>query len=82
MLTLCWGCRMTDESPLQRSGGDERFLLLKGLGRIEADVREIRKDLNDLKSTVALKSDMYRILGLIILAATGAATVATFVLRT
>ena len=57
-------------------------MLLKGLGRIEADVREIRKDLNDLKSTVALKSDMYRILGLIILAATGAATVATFVLRT
>ena len=50
--------------------------------RIEADVREIRKDLNALKSTVALKSDMYRILGFIILAATGAAAVATFVLRT
>ena len=70
---------MTEDSIIKFSG-DELNLIIRGQDRIENDIREIRKDLSDLKDKVALKSDMYKILGLMVLAAAGAAAVAAFVL--
>ena len=71
---------MTEDSIIKFSG-DELHLIIRGQDdRIENDIREIRKDLSDLKDKVALKSDMYKILGLMVLAAAGAAAVAAFVL--
>ena len=70
---------MIEESTIKFSG-DELTLIIRGQDRIENDIREIRKDLSDLKDKVALKSDMYRILGLMVLAAAGAAAVAVSVL--
>ena len=70
---------MTEDSIIKFSG-DELNLMIRGQDRIENDIREIRKDLSDLKDKVALKSDMYKILGLMVLAAAGAAAVVAFVL--
>ena len=70
---------MTEDSIIKFSG-DELNLIIRGQDRIENDIREIRKDLSDLKDKVALKSDMYKILGLMVLAAAGAAAVVAFVL--
>lgn len=71
---------MTDQPIFHLHSGDELTFVVKGLDRIEYDIREIRSDLKDLKDKVALKSDMYRILGLMVLAASGAAAVAAFIL--
>ena len=70
---------MTEDSIIKFSG-DELNLIIRGQDRIENDIREIRTDLSDLKDKVALKSDMYKILGLMVLAAAGAAAVVAFVL--
>ena len=72
---------MTDGPSFERHSGNELIFVVRGLDRIEADIREIRSDINSLKSTVALKGDMYKILGLMTLAAAGAAGVAAFVLQ-
>ena len=69
---------MTEDSIIKFSG-DGLNLIIRGQDRTENDIREIRKDLSDLKDKVALKSDMYKILGLMVLAAAGAAAVAAFV---
>ena len=73
---------MTDEPAFQRysSNGNELTFLVRGLDRIEADIRECRQEISDLKNTVALKSDMYKIFGLMVVAATGAAAAAAFIL--
>ena len=71
---------MPDDSTIKFSG-DEMNLIIRGQDRIENDLREIRSNLSDLRDRVAMKSDMYRILGLMTLAAGGAAGIATFVLR-
>ena len=70
---------MIEDSTIKFSG-DEMTLIIRGQDRIENDIREIRSDLKDLRDTVALRGDMYKILGLMVLAASGAAAVATFVL--
>ena len=71
---------MTDGPTFELYSGNGLTFIVRGLDRIEADIREIRSDINGLKSTVALKGDMYKILGLMALAATGAAGVAAFIL--
>ena len=70
---------MTEDSTIKFSG-DELSLITRGQDRIESDIREIRSDLKDLKDKVAMKSDMYKIFGLVVAAATGAAATAAFVL--
>ena len=71
---------MTDGPTVELYRGNGLTFLVRGLDRIETDIREIRGDINDLKSTVALKGDMYKILGLMVLVATGTAGVAAFIL--
>ena len=70
---------MIEDSAIKFSG-DELSLITRGQDRIESDIREIRSDIKDLKDKVAMKSDMYKILGLMVAAATGAAAMAAFVL--
>ena len=70
---------MTEDSTIKFSG-DELNLIIRGQDRIENDIREIRAGLSDLNDKVAMKSDMYKILGLMVLAASAAAAVAAFVL--
>ena len=81
MPALCWGIgRVTDAPPFERYSGHELTFVARGLDRIEADIRELRSDINGLKSTVALKNDMYKIFGLMVLAAAGAAGAVAFIL--
>ena len=80
LFVIGWGIGSMTEGSIIKFNGDELNLIIRGQDRIENDIREIRKDLSDLKDKVALKSDMYKILGLMVLAAAGSAAVVVFVL--
>ena len=71
---------MTEDSTFKFSS-EGLTLITKGQDRIENDIREIRKDIKDLRGEVAMKSDMYKTFGLMVLAATTAAAAAVFILR-
>ena len=49
--------------------GDELDYFVRGQDRMRADIRDIRADVEDLRGTVALRGDLFRILGLLVLTA-------------
>ena len=47
MPTLCWGIgKVTDGPTVELYSGNGLTFLVRGLDRIEADIREIRGDIN------------------------------------